>query len=351
MHRLVPELEQPDPVRVGDLLAEVHRRLPMVGAVEPVERARIVRQQVVGDRLRRARRADLAGQVPREHEERRDDEQRLDDPLAAAVGERRAGDERDRTREHHQQQRVSPARRQAEPAVPRLEDGEAGRVAVELDVHLVVGPLGHVEDEEGGRHDGEQAEPRSLEEERGADEEDRRDVDQVPLFDEGREHGRDVRGLHGRVPDEPDHARRRDGDERSLGLRPDEPPRPNERCETGDDRQQAEPDRERAHGPQPVVEHPTVIPTKSVAAPTQSQPVQLARRSRQRSPVHQSPAQARTKTAGRTPSSPRTSGATTQANPAATIQREERVASAFTIRKRQSVEYGYASGSGTNIDA
>src|SRR2546423_8947975 len=93
-----------------------------------------------------------------------------------------------------------------------------------------------------------------------------------------------------------------------------------------------------------------VAPRKRVIAPAQSQPVQLVRRSRIRSPVHQRASAERTKTAGRTVSSPRTSGATAQASPAPMVQRVERVARAFTIRKRQSVEYWYASGSGPNID-
>ena len=82
------------------------------------------------------------------------------------------------------------------------------------------------------------------------------------------------------------------------------------------------------------------IPIPRIAAPVQSQRVHPERRSRHRSPFHQSPSAASTKMAGRTASSPRTSGAATQASPAAKIQREERDASAFAIKKIESVAYG-----------
>src|SRR2546423_12182612 len=81
-------------------------------------------------------------------------------------------------------------------------------------------------------------------------------------------------------------------------------------------------------------------PARSTSAPIQSQVVHRSRQRRIQRPFQASPAAARANTAGMTPSSLRTRGATAAASAAAPIHQAPRVESAFTIRKRQSAEYG-----------
>src|SRR2546423_3639707 len=82
------------------------------------------------------------------------------------------------------------------------------------------------------------------------------------------------------------------------------------------------------------------MPARSMTAPTQSQLVHRSRQRRIQRPFQASPAAARANTAGMTPSSLRTMGAIAEATAAAAIHQALRVESAFTIRKRQSAEYG-----------
>ena len=135
VERLVPELEQPEPVRVGDLLAEVHRGPAVVGLVEPVERARVVLQQLVGEVPRRARRGHLAGHVPGQDEERSAHQE----GAHGRTQHPRRQEHRDRRDQHAEQDDPRAVRREAEVPVRRLEDREPRRVVVEVDVHLVVG--------------------------------------------------------------------------------------------------------------------------------------------------------------------------------------------------------------------
>ena len=81
-------------------------------------------------------------------------------------------------------------------------------------------------------------------------------------------------------------------------------------------------------------------PARSTIAPIQSQGVQRSRQRRIHRPFQARPSAARTKTAGTTASWLFTSGATAEARAAPAIHQVLRVESAFTIRKRQSVEYG-----------
>src|SRR5947209_8217521 len=86
-------------------------------------------------------------------------------------------------------------------------------------------------------------------------------------------------------------------------------------------------------------------PASRTIQPAQSHALQPSRQRRARSPVHTKTSAATTNVAGITTSSPRTKGATSAATAAAAIQARPRVASAFTSRKKQSAEYGYANGS------
>src|ERR671922_1439489 len=94
----------------------------------------------------------------------------------------------------------------------------------------------------------------------------------------------------------------------------------------------------------------TPAPTSSTKRPTQSAAVQVARHRPIQSDRQARKTAARRKATETTPSSPRTSGANAEATRAPAIHHRDGATSARKIRKRQSVEYGYASGSSTIID-
>ena len=79
-------------------------------------------------------------------------------------------------------------------------------------------------------------------------------------------------------------------------------------------------------------------PASSTSQPVQSHALQPLRQRRARSPLHAKTSAATANVAGITASSPRTNGATSAATTAAAIQLRRPVASAFTIRKKQSAE-------------
>ena len=114
-------------------------------------------------------------------------------------------------------------------------------------------------DDVGGKrrcgHRRREREPPPLEGERQSDEEKRREVDQVPLGDDDREGLREVGGLDRRV--EAEH--RQHGDrQRDEGRRPlvaRLAARADERGEPGDQGNDSDPDRQRADGPEAVLEH------------------------------------------------------------------------------------------------
>ena len=81
------------------------------------------------------------------------------------------------------------------------------------------------------------------------------------------------------------------------------------------------------------------VPTRTTA-PTQSHTDQDARQRRPGSLVQSMTPTASANTTGITDSSPRTSGATSEAATAAAIQRLLRDTSALAIRKKQSAAYG-----------
>src|SRR5689334_15863246 len=88
----------------------------------------------------------------------------------------------------------------------------------------------------------------------------------------------------------------------------------------------------------------------SVTKPTQSHVVQVARQRPMRSLRQARKSSVSTSTAQSTTSSPRTNGATITAAIVPTIHQRLGRTSVLRIRKRQSVEYGYASGSSTSIE-
>ena len=149
--------------------------------------------------------------------------------------------------------------------------------------------------------------PAPGEKERRPGEEQRVEIDQVPLCDHDRERGREVGGLDRGVEAERRDRGQGEGDEGLPARVVRLPAWPDERGEPGDQRQHADPDRERAGRPQPVLEHPVLeearrdvpgvrapaeharrrrrrLPTASTAAPSQSPALQVARQRRSRSP-------------------------------------------------------------------
>src|SRR5919112_1478344 len=94
----------------------------------------------------------------------------------------------------------------------------------------------------------------------------------------------------------------------------------------------------------------TATPTSRVTRPTQSHLDQPARRRDIHSERQARKSAASTNTAHTTPSSPRTNGAIAAATTAAAIHQRVGARRTRRTRKRQSVEYGYASGSSTIID-
>ena len=154
------------------------------------------------------------------------------------------------TSEQREQQPLRRRRRPLEEAVRLLEDREAERVRVELPVHVERRADDEVEAVRGRGGERDEVHAPPLEHERGADEEERRDVDEVPLLDARLEDRREVRGLHRGVEAEADEPgeRRRSGTMRSSRVRssPRAGTRPASPTTSGID---ADPDRERAGRP------------------------------------------------------------------------------------------------------
>ncbi len=135
--RAVPELGEVLAVRILDRLAEIGDLLPAGLTVDPVERLRQVRGEVVRDPVEPRRHRDLRREHPREYE---DEGERRDPPAAPA------GEEDDRHRDGGEQRKPQVVRRPAVLGGEVCREGRAGR--------LVVGPaeLDRLEREE---HDDE----------------------------------------------------------------------------------------------------------------------------------------------------------------------------------------------------
>ena len=194
--RAVPELEQPLRILVVLLLADVERRRIAAGrVVDPRERMLERRSGLACDRIRPGRGSQLAREVPPDDADGGRDEQRRRDRRARAE-KRDCHEHGHRDDEHDDQQDANEVRRPREVAVALLEDREPECVRVQLDTHLVRvlrDVIERVPDEvEGVRTGGSQADPTHAaprEDERCADEEERRDVDEVSLLDARRERG------------------------------------------------------------------------------------------------------------------------------------------------------------------
>ena len=132
---------RPERIRALQRLADEHRPLSAGRLVDPVRRCRQRAAERLGDRVRRVRRGDLAGQVPRETSAatcRRRRSRRVGAaprrPAAQQVG-REPGD--DRERRGSRTAGASVGVREVPRAVQPLEDREAERVGVEVLVRVV----------------------------------------------------------------------------------------------------------------------------------------------------------------------------------------------------------------------
>ena len=135
------------------------------------------------------------------------------EPLGAAADEARREQKCDREAEQRDEADLRGGRVELEIAVPLLEDRKPRRVVREVLAHLV--RRGQDEHEDEGRRCCERdwMQPPAFQPERRAGEEQRSEVDEVPLVGVRREGDRDVRRLDRRVQPEPDDGREQDAAE------------------------------------------------------------------------------------------------------------------------------------------
>ena len=199
---------------------------------------------------------DLSGEVPGDDEGHDHPAHGCAARQSAPLEHPRQEQQRDRDRQRRVQHPHD--RRGVEGQVPirHLDDRQARRVRVDV-VEELVRLHGHdqVCDEADRAGEGHEAQPRSLQPERGADEEQRTQVDQVSLLDARGEDGGEERGLVGRVEAEADDRGEDDAREGAHLGGPRLGAWSRQRRQPDHSRQQTDADRERPGRPHAVRDH------------------------------------------------------------------------------------------------
>ena len=253
LDRSVPELELPDRIRVVHALSDECRSLASGDRVDPARRQRQHGVLLVGCVPLAVGGVDLGRQRPAE---RGGSDRHCESGSRAGRANEVQGEEQEAGGECDEDERgLDRLGRPLRDPVREGSDREAVRLVVRIAVERIRSRGDEVEREHRRRDGRQDARPAALEHERGSDEEERHDVDQVPLCDHDREGRREIRRLDRGVQPEHDESgdaqrrERRSAFVRLLTL-PREPDDPR------DERQDPETDRKSAGGPDPVFEHP-----------------------------------------------------------------------------------------------